>query len=290
MARFVAPVRPAQVPLLVRGDADGDGKAEISVFRPTRRHLVRASLVDTIRELNHRSMGSSGDIPVIGDFDGDGKTELTSSGPRAGNGISATRRSPIAKAVGPVPMGPPRRHPACCRLRRRWKDRIERLPAFDRRVVDPGTLHSGTASAARPPTSGARPATFPCRPTSTVTEGVNWRSFDLRRILVHPLFLTRGRHQRVYPSVGPAGRHPAHRRHRRGRHSDLRSFEPKPGTGLSVTRRMPSSGAVVFQWGEPGDLPIALDFDGDGKTELTVYRPSTGQWFIRYSSYGYARV
>ena len=29
------------------------------------------------------------------------------------------------------------------------------------------------------------------------------------------------------------------------------------------------------------------DFDGDDKAEITVYRPSTGQWFVRYSSQNY---
>ena len=37
-----------------------------------------------------------------------------------------------------------------------------------------------------------------------------------------------------------------------------------------------------------GDVPIGGDFDGDGRTDLTVYRPATGEWFIRYSSTGYA--
>jgi hypothetical protein len=33
---------------------------------------------------------------------------------------------------------------------------------------------------------------------------------------------------------------------------------------------------------------MTADFDGDQKTDLCVYRPSTGEWFIRYSSLAYS--
>jgi hypothetical protein len=35
--------------------------------------------------------------------------------------------------------------------------------------------------------------------------------------------------------------------------------------------------------GQTGDLPAAADFDGDGRTDLAVFRPSTGAWIIRDS-------
>ena len=44
----------------------------------------------------------------------------------------------------------------------------------------------------------------------------------------------------------------------------------------------------AHQWGLSGDVPVTGDFDGDGRTELTVYRPSDGYWFVRFSSHEYS--
>ena len=46
------------------------------------------------------------------------------------------------------------------------------------------------------------------------------------------------------------------------------------------------TGVHIFtrQWGLNGDVPVADDYDGDGVADLAVYRPSTGEWFVRPSS------
>ena len=89
MSRFVAPVRPAQVPRAGpgrRGRRRQGGNQRVSADD---RHLVRASLVDAIREFNERSMGTS------------------------------------------------RRYSRDRGFRRRWKDRLDRLPTPERRMVYP---------------------------------------------------------------------------------------------------------------------------------------------------------
>lgn len=37
-------------------------------------------------------------------------------------------------------------------------------------------------------------------------------------------------------------------------------------------------------WGLPGDIPQPGDYDGDGRVDMAVYRPSTGSWYVLLSS------
>jgi hypothetical protein len=56
-------------------------------------------------------------------------------------------------------------------------------------------------------------------------------------------------------------------------------------TDLAVFRPSTSTWYVrnvaTVQWGAPGDIPVASDYNGDGVTDVAVYRPSTGQWWVR---------
>lgn len=50
------------------------------------------------------------------------------------------------------------------------------------------------------------------------------------------------------------------------------------------------NGGVVFRLNPmpPGSMSLTADFDGDGKTDLVTYRPSTGTWYVKYSSSNYS--
>jgi hypothetical protein len=75
--------------------------------------------------------------------------------------------------------------------------------------------------------------------------------------------------------------------------ADLVIFRPDSGNWYV---RTPSHGyssgtpdySPVYQWGLPGDIPMSVDFDGDGKADLVVWRPWSGIWYIRYSSLDYS--
>ena len=34
-----------------------------------------------------------------------------------------------------------------------------------------------------------------------------------------------------------------------------------------------------IQWGARSDVPVPCDYNGDGKADVAVYRPSTKEWF-----------
>jgi hypothetical protein len=45
--------------------------------------------------------------------------------------------------------------------------------------------------------------------------------------------------------------------------------------------------SLAIHWGLSTDIPAPGDYDGDGKTDLAVYRPSTGIWYVLQSTSNY---
>jgi hypothetical protein len=50
------------------------------------------------------------------------------------------------------------------------------------------------------------------------------------------------------------------------------------------------AGFAAISFGTAEDKPVAADFDGDGRADIAVFRPSSGAWFVLRSSGGVAAI
>jgi hypothetical protein len=64
----------------------------------------------------------------------------------------------------------------------------------------------------------------------------------------------------------------------------------RPSNGYFYVLGGAGSQQTNYQWGgtsnNPHDWPVPGDYDGDGKTDFSIFRPTDGTWWITYSSSG----
>lgn len=68
---------------------------------------------------------------------------------------------------------------------------------------------------------------------------------------------------------------------------DIAIWRPSEGIWYILNSSYLSGKSIAYvnvvQWGLQGDIPLRADWDGDGKTDFSVWRPSTGTWYIKNS-------
>jgi CSLREA domain-containing protein len=67
--------------------------------------------------------------------------------------------------------------------------------------------------------------------------------------------------------------------------TDFGVFRPSEGNWYLMKS---TEGYTAFHWGLPTDLPAPADYDGDGKADIAVFRD--GQWYLQQSAAGYTVV
>lgn len=66
--------------------------------------------------------------------------------------------------------------------------------------------------------------------------------------------------------------------------TDLGVFRPSTGQWF---RNQSTAGFDTVNWGQAGDIPVAADYDGDGKADTAVFRPGSGTWYLNRSTAGF---
>ena len=80
-------INAVQGPPIMLASFDGDGKADLAVFRPSTGHwYVRQSVSNFgYSDFFDFGWGHQDDVPIAGDFDGDGKADVTAYRPSSGS-------------------------------------------------------------------------------------------------------------------------------------------------------------------------------------------------------------
>ncbi|HEX8565143.1 MAG TPA: FG-GAP-like repeat-containing protein [Pyrinomonadaceae bacterium] len=252
-------------------DYDGDGRADISVFRPTNGAWYVSH--SSNNAFFGAGFGQNGDVIAPADFDGDGRTDVSVF--RAGfwHRLNSSTNQFVGLQFGiaeDVPVqadydGDGRADIAVFRPSNGTWYRINstnnQFVAFKWGITGDKPLIGDFDGDRKADYVVFRPsvgAWYVLRSSDNSFHGVN---FGLAEDVPTPA---------DYDSDGK---------------TDISVFRPAAGSWYRIN----SSTNQFFgqQFGLLGDKPVAGDYDGDGKTDIAVFRPSQGTWYIQRSASGF---
>jgi uncharacterized delta-60 repeat protein len=271
----VARLTPAPFRLVTMFDYDGDGKADISVFRPSENkwYVLRSSDSGVTQQV----FAISGDVTVPADYDGDGTTDFAIFRPSSNDWWSLYSSNNVQAYAhwgqnGAIPR--PSDFDGDGRA-----DYIYFLPS------NSTWYRYGSNS-----------------PVSVVTFGLTGDKpvtgdFDGDGKTDVAIFR---------PSTGDWWWQSSVDNVQRATHWGISTDLPAPAdydgdgkTDFAVFR--PSEGNwyvfnssdfsyTILHWGIAEDKPVAADYDGDGRADIAVFRPSTGVWYLLQSTAGFTEL
>jgi uncharacterized delta-60 repeat protein len=266
----------ASVPLKTLFDYDGDGKADVSVFRPSENKWFVLRTSDA--GITQPYFGTDGDIPTPADFNGDGKTDIAIFRPSSGDwwyldSITGVFTGKHWGSNGDIPLpsdvdGDGKAdyvvyHPA----NNYWYRLTSGSEQFSERYF--GTAGDKPLIGDFDGDGKSDPAIY--RPST----GVFWYMSSIDSV-----------HRPIQWGISTDIPVPAD--YDGDRKTDAAVYRPSTGTWYILNS---SDGSFTgLNFGLSDDKPVAADYDGDGRADIAVFRPSTGMWYLQQTLGGFGSV
>ena len=250
--------------VLVPGDYNGDGRTDFAVFRP-------ATGTWYVQGMANVDYGLAGDVPVPADYDGDGRTDIAVFRPSSGMWFIRNQPAVLWGRSGDVPV--PGDY--------NGDGRAE--PAVFRRSTGYWYFYGGGAVLLGRAGDIAVPADYNA---DGRTDAAVFRPATGEWIVNGQFTYTWGRAGDVPVPIDRNG----------DRRADLAVYRPGTNTWFIKTL-VTDTTEVESGFGIVGERAASLvqarpalntegDFDGDGRADVSVFRPSTGDWYTLNSSTG----
>jgi len=246
-------------------DFDGDGKTDVSVFRPTLGEWWYSRSADG--QVGATSFGSSSDIITPGDFTGDGKADLAFFRPATGEWFIL--RSEDNSFLG-FPFG--------------QNGDIPTPADFDNDgKFDAAVFRSGTWFIARSGGGGALIANFGVAGDQPIAADYdNDGRADMAIVRgnagVKEWWILRSSAGILATVFGSASDKAVPGDYTGDGKTDAAIW--RESTGEWLVLRSEDLSYFGFSFGQSGDVPVTGDYDGDGKFDAGVFRPGNSTWFV----------
>ncbi len=268
-----APVAGAPIAKNKTADFDGDGKTDVSVFRPD--SGIWYVLNSSNNNFSGAAFGNGEDILAPGDYDGDGKTDLAVFRPVEGVWYFQTKAGFVSSrrfgTSGDIPV------PADYNGDGKTDASVFRPSNGTWYIANSDSL--GTFTFVQFGVTGDKPVIGDY-------DGDGKSDIAVYRPSSGSWYVLRSSDGTFFGAAfGAATDQPAQGDFDGDGKTDFAVFRSGTWYMLQTT-----NGFSAVQFGAEGDLPVVGDYDGDNKTDVAVFRPSNGAWYLLRSSLGFTGI